>query len=798
MAPLTTTPGRQNRGPSWARSASLLAAALITGIITLIVWTGRGFVLDVDQPIVDWLSETAWLDRLGVMDPFGSTVITIGLVVLIGMSAFRCRVMAVLYPVAFVLAWGSTLFLQELIDRPRPTGLGEPISFPSGHMVQAVFIAGLVPLALQVLLSDDRIARLTRVVLSVAVVGSMVHRIHRLDHWPVDALGGIALGLTIVLFVHWTMEHTMWHQRCDSCPWSGHPDHVHWTKGVFDVSPAMAHLLDRGGVALALGSAAALVIATLVVGFPTDPEGAGFGSAIVEPVQITFAVLLGVAGLVSLRWKGVAAFIMVVVATGLGLATSVEYAPWLAITLTAALMIPAVMIWFAWQPHETIGSIAVLAAITVIMLTTTAFGSREIYGYYFGPTHPDSRAAALESEADWFWLGAVDADSAVVVAGGLDPGSTAELAYWDLARTDDSAVVESLVDNDGLARFGLSDLNPDSAYGYAVVGTESATRSAEASFETHDEGAQNLVIVVGSCARRTSNGAVFDQIVAEDPDLYIAIGDLHYGNIDSAIPSDHIREYGRSLSQPAQASLFSSVPTAYVWDDHDYGPNDAGASSPSRDAVSEAYRRAVPHSGVDEDPAASIAQAFTIGRVRVVMSDTRSHRTESTMLGEEQLAWLIDELTMSSRNHALVVWANPTPWISDDGLQSDNWSAHPEERRIISEALAAADIENIVMVSGDAHMVAIDDGSNTGYASDGSLGFPLLHAAALDRPGSVKGGPYSEGAFPGGGQFGKLEVFDDGGPEIRVRLSGKDWTGDELVAWEQSIAVPPTALLAEN
>ena len=180
------------------------------------------------------------------------------------------------------------------------------------------------------------------------------------------------------------------------------------------------------------------------------------------------------------------------------------------------------------------------------------------------------------------------------------------------------------------------------------------------------------------------------------------------------------------------------------------------------------------------------------------MSDTRSHRTESTMLGEEQLAWLIDELTMSSRNHALVVWANPTPWISDDGLQSDNWSAHPEERRIISEALAAADIENIVMVSGDAHMVAIDDGSNTGYASDGSLGFPLLHAAALDRPGSVKGGPYSEGAFPGGGQFGKLEVFDDGGPEIRVRLSGKDWTGDELVAWEQSIAVPPTALLAEN
>ncbi|MFW2334417.1 hypothetical protein, partial [Ilumatobacter sp.] len=103
------------------------------------------------------------------------------------------------------------------------------------------------------------------------------------------------------------------------------------------------------------------------------------------------------------------------------------------------------------------------------------------------------------------------------------------------------------------------------------------------------------------------------------------------------------------------------------------------------------------------------------------------------------------------------------------------------------------DVDNLVMVSGDAHMVAIDDGTNSAYASDGGGGFPVLHAAALDRPGSVKGGPYSEGAFPGPGQYGKIEITDDGGATIGVRLSGSDWEGTELVDLDLVFDVPPSA-----
>jgi hypothetical protein len=94
------------------------------------------------------------------------------------------------------------------------------------------------------------------------------------------------------------------------------------------------------------------------------------------------------------------------------------------------------------------------------------------------------------------------------------------------------------------------------------------------------------------------------------------------------------------------------------------------------------------------------------------------------------------------------------------------------------------------MVSGDAHMLAADDGSNSDYARSG--GFPVFQAAALDRRGSVKGGPYSEGTFPGDGQFGLISVEDEGGRTVRVTMRGLNWQGEELVRHRLELPAPLT------
>jgi hypothetical protein len=94
------------------------------------------------------------------------------------------------------------------------------------------------------------------------------------------------------------------------------------------------------------------------------------------------------------------------------------------------------------------------------------------------------------------------------------------------------------------------------------------------------------------------------------------------------------------------------------------------------------------------------------------------------------------------------------------------------------------------MISGDAHMVALDDGTNTNYSTKSGKGFPLLHAAALDRPGSSRGGPYSHGEFPGTGQFGLVEIIDDG-TDVSVVLEGRTWQDEVLTTLRFNPEVPP-------
>lgn len=45
-------------------------------------------------------------------------------------------------------------------------------------------------------------------------------------------------------------------------------------------------------------------------------------------------------------------------------------------------------------------------------------------------------------------------------------------------------------------------------------------------------------------------------------------------------------------------------------------------------------------------------------------------------------------------------------------------------------------------------------------------------------------------AFPGGGQFGFIEVRDDGTTTIAVRITGRDWTGATIVAYSFTVPVP--------
>ena len=137
-------------------------------------------------------------------------------------------------------------------------------------------------------------------------------------------------------------------------------------------------------------------------------------------------------------------------------------------------------------------------------------------------------------------------------------------------------------------------------------------------------------------------------------------------------------------------------------------------------------------------------------------------------------------------NQGLIVWVNSIPWIGEQNLEthrSDAWDFYAIEREEIANFLQKNNIDQkLIMISGDAHMLALDDGSNNNYASEGVASFPVIHAASLDSLGSIKGGNYSEKPIKGRKQWGVLHFTDDGNKiEVRVELKKKNETKIEKI-----------------
>jgi len=430
-----------------------------------------------------------------------------------------------------------------------------------------------------------------------------------------------------------------------------------------------------------------------------------------------------------------------------------------------------------------------------------------LQGLLAGLVFAPGRAPFL-TEPSWIWSGAVTPTSATVIAGFLEPPPAQPLLLVDTARglgnaqrVEGTATAAPSRRRDGrvIMEYRLEGLSPSTEY-FTGFRPDSGTR---ARFRTFASGPFSFTAAFASCAGGTrvvplshvSNSGVFAAIAALDPHLFIHMGDFHYYNINGAPRSPAVvarfrRALDRVMAQEYQALLYRNTPLAYVWDDHDYGPDDADSRSGTRDSARAFYAVDVPHYRLPLSPAADgpIAQTFDIGRVRFVMTDVRSERlpTAGEMLGPRQKAWLLAELDRAAADRVpLVVWVNPVPWITADG-DGDGWGRYASERREIGDRIAALGLgSRLLMLSGDAHMLAFDDGRNNRHG-----GFIVAQAAPLDRFLRHKGGPYShEPPRQKNGQFGTLTV-DDTGTTLTATLQGHRYLGNR----RGSAPVPETRL----
>jgi hypothetical protein len=382
----------------------------------------------------------------------------------------------------------------------------------------------------------------------------------------------------------------------------------------------------------------------------------------------------------------------------------------------------------------------------------------------------------LENKIVSKWIGAVTSTGVTIAAKLLYPEDSVQLFIDDLSHGSPVSASDCYV------KLTATGLNSGESYQYEFEADAYYIDLSFGSFSTLETNAQNFAVTFAGDASNGSNHQVFEAIADQEPTMHIHLGDAHYSNISTNSPALFQAAFDEMLVSPNQGGLYGSVPTAYVWDDHDYGANNSDGTSASKTAAAAVYRSRVPHYPLPDS--VGIWQTWDIGRVRFVMTDQRSHASPNSanddasksMLGSTQKTWFKNLLSNSAGK--LIVWICPRMFGGVATAGADHWGGFTTERAELVAHINSVCPGRVIVLSADAHCGAIDDGTS-------HWGLPTFQAAPLDRtPDAVVygGATYSEGWFNNNGQFGLMDIADDG-TDIEVSWYLYDSTGSQLLSY---------------
>lgn len=248
-------------------------------------------------------------------------------------------------------------------------------------------------------------------------------------------------------------------------------------------------------------------------------------------------------------------------------------------------------------------------------------------------------------------------------------------------------------------------------------------------FETKE----TLTLAFGSCNRQNLDQPLWVPIMNHKPDLFMFLGDNIYGDTDDMKLLDE--KYKFQKNQTDYKKLRSEMPVIGVWDDHDYGKNDAGKEYKYREESQQLF---LDFFDVSEEDArrerkgvySSYDLEWKSHIIKVIFLDARYHRDdldrinrvyqkneEGTILGEEQWAWLENEL--SDEEASLFIIASGIQFIPEDH-DYEKWANFPQERQRLFDLVQEKQPKGALFLSGDRHIAEISSMQVEG------LNYPLI------------------------------------------------------------------------
>lgn len=278
----------------------------------------------------------------------------------------------------------------------------------------------------------------------------------------------------------------------------------------------------------------------------------------------------------------------------------------------------------------------------------------------------------------------------------------------------------------------LDQLQPGKKYFYSVfIDQKKMDLSYETSFTSKKlwlwrENAPDFSLALGSCNYINeealdrpgkgygSNYSIFESINSKNPDIMLWMGDnIYLREADWDTKTGIYHRYSHSRSLKELQPLLAKTQNYAIWDDHDYGPNDADRSFYNKHITQQAFKDfwANKSYGLDVNQNEGTFSTFSWADAEFFLLDDRFFKSpnnrktgEKTILGKQQLEWLIDALSSSKATFKIIAIGGQ---ILNSVAKFENYECYKDEKNYLLEEIKSNNVKGVVFLSGDRHFTEL-------------------------------------------------------------------------------------------
>ena len=201
---------------------------------------------------------------------------------------------------------------------------------------------------------------------------------------------------------------------------------------------------------------------------------------------------------------------------------------------------------------------------------------------------------------------------------------------------------------------------------------------------------------------------IFNSIADQRPDFMLWLGDnIYLREPDWGTWSGILHRYTHTRGAPELQRLLRSTHHYAIWDDHDFGPNDADGSFVNADLTTKAFDLFWPNPPRTAPGVGGITTAFSYSDVDFFLLDDRTFRVPpdvetdtATMLGNAQIDWLIRALKYSDATFKMVALGGQ---FLNSAAVYETYAMYPGERQLLLDRLSKEGLRNVIFLTGDRH-----------------------------------------------------------------------------------------------